>query len=103
MILRSHVEENVSGHLSLEGFLKFLMSEDNNLIPGDKLDLSEDMSQPLAHYFINSSHNTYLTGDLQQTSTVCSLSFAECLCVHVLTSILLYDFMLPFVYIFKID
>ncbi|XP_059176401.1 1-phosphatidylinositol 4,5-bisphosphate phosphodiesterase classes I and II-like isoform X4 [Physella acuta] len=50
------------GHLSQEGFLKFLMSEDNNLIPPDKLDISEDMDQPLAHYFINSSHNTYLTG-----------------------------------------
>ncbi|XP_055878917.1 1-phosphatidylinositol 4,5-bisphosphate phosphodiesterase beta-1-like isoform X4 [Biomphalaria glabrata] len=50
------------GHLSQDGFLKFLMSEDNNLIPPDKLDMSEDMDQPLAHYFINSSHNTYLTG-----------------------------------------
>ncbi|XP_076463725.1 1-phosphatidylinositol 4,5-bisphosphate phosphodiesterase beta-1-like [Babylonia areolata] len=50
------------GHLSLEGFLMFLLSEENNVIPAEKLDLSEDMSQPLAHYFINSSHNTYLTG-----------------------------------------
>ncbi|KAK7474679.1 hypothetical protein BaRGS_00034044, partial [Batillaria attramentaria] len=50
------------GHLSQEAFLKFLMSEDNGLIPHEKLDLSEDMNQPLAHYFINSSHNTYLTG-----------------------------------------
>ncbi|XP_076443085.1 1-phosphatidylinositol 4,5-bisphosphate phosphodiesterase classes I and II-like [Babylonia areolata] len=50
------------GHLSQEGFLKFLLSEDNNVIPHDKLDLNEDMNQPLAHYFINSSHNTYLTG-----------------------------------------
>ncbi|RUS73878.1 hypothetical protein EGW08_018364 [Elysia chlorotica] len=50
------------GHLSQDGFLKFLMSEDNNIIPPDKLDMSEDMDQPLAHYFINSSHNTYLTG-----------------------------------------
>ncbi|XP_050405762.2 1-phosphatidylinositol 4,5-bisphosphate phosphodiesterase beta-1 isoform X2 [Patella vulgata] len=50
------------GHMSQEGFLKFLMSEENNLIPPEKLDLSEDMNQPLAHYFINSSHNTYLTG-----------------------------------------
>ncbi|XP_071081151.1 1-phosphatidylinositol 4,5-bisphosphate phosphodiesterase beta-1-like [Haliotis cracherodii] len=50
------------GHLSQEGFLKFLMSDDNNLVPPEKLDLSEDMDQPLSHYFINSSHNTYLTG-----------------------------------------
>ncbi|XP_060592659.1 1-phosphatidylinositol 4,5-bisphosphate phosphodiesterase beta-1-like isoform X3 [Ruditapes philippinarum] len=50
------------GHFSQEGFLKFLMSEDNNLIPAEYLDLSQDMTQPLSHYFINSSHNTYLTG-----------------------------------------
>jgi phosphatidylinositol phospholipase C beta len=56
-----------AGQLSKEGFLKFLMSEENNLIPADKLDLSEDMTQPLAHYFINSSHNTYLTGNTPHT------------------------------------
>ena len=43
--------------------MRFLMSEDNNAISAEKLDFSEDMKQPLAHYFINSSHNTYLTGD----------------------------------------
>ncbi|XP_052768513.1 1-phosphatidylinositol 4,5-bisphosphate phosphodiesterase beta-1-like isoform X1 [Mya arenaria] len=53
---------SAKGHFSQEGFLKFLMSEDNNLIPAQSLDLSQDMGQPLSHYFINSSHNTYLTG-----------------------------------------
>ncbi|KAH3845535.1 hypothetical protein DPMN_087860 [Dreissena polymorpha] len=51
-----------AGHFSQEGFLKFLMGEDNNLIPAEHLDLNQDMTQPLSHYFINSSHNTYLTG-----------------------------------------
>ena len=50
------------GHLSQEGFLRYLMSSENDLVATEKFDVSEDMDQPLAHYFINSSHNTYLTG-----------------------------------------
>ncbi|XP_012253501.2 1-phosphatidylinositol 4,5-bisphosphate phosphodiesterase classes I and II isoform X2 [Athalia rosae] len=50
------------GQLSFDGFLRYLMSEDNPIMAVSKLDLSDDMDQPLAHYFINSSHNTYLTG-----------------------------------------
>ena len=48
--------------MSAEGFLRFLLSEDNLIVSADKFDLSHDMEQPLCHYFINSSHNTYLTG-----------------------------------------
>jgi phosphatidylinositol phospholipase C beta len=43
-------------------FFRYLMSDDNPIVSLTKLDLSDDMDQPLAHYFINSSHNTYLTG-----------------------------------------
>lgn len=50
------------GFFSLDGFLRYLMSDDNNIIAPSKIDLCDDMDQPLAHYFINSSHNTYLTG-----------------------------------------
>ncbi|XP_077286123.1 phospholipase C at 21C isoform X2 [Arctopsyche grandis] len=50
------------GQLSFDGFLRYLMSEDNPIIANTKLELCDDMEQPLAHYFINSSHNTYLTG-----------------------------------------
>ncbi|XP_017771525.1 PREDICTED: 1-phosphatidylinositol 4,5-bisphosphate phosphodiesterase classes I and II [Nicrophorus vespilloides] len=50
------------GVLSAEGFLKYLMSEDNNIISQNSYDLTDEMDHPMSHYFINSSHNTYLTG-----------------------------------------
>lgn len=51
-----------AGQISVEGFARYLNSEENCIIPPEKLDQSEDMTLPLSHYFINSSHNTYLTG-----------------------------------------
>lgn len=42
--------------------MRYLSGEENGVVSPEKLDLNEDMSQPLSHYFINSSHNTYLTG-----------------------------------------
>lgn len=39
------------------------MSQENAIVAPEKFDLNNDMDQPLSHYFINSSHNTYLTGN----------------------------------------
>lgn len=50
------------GRLSFDGFLRYLLSDDNAIVPPEKFDLNSDMDQALNHYFINSSHNTYLTG-----------------------------------------
>lgn len=50
------------GQFSVDGFLAYLMSDDNPIMASSSFDLSDDMDQPLSHYFINSSHNTYLTG-----------------------------------------
>ncbi|XP_063079502.1 1-phosphatidylinositol 4,5-bisphosphate phosphodiesterase beta-1-like [Engraulis encrasicolus] len=59
------------GQISVEGFSRYLSSEENSIVPPEKLDLSEDMTLPLSHYFINSSHNTYLTaGQLAGNSSV---------------------------------
>ncbi|XP_072480828.1 1-phosphatidylinositol 4,5-bisphosphate phosphodiesterase beta-2 isoform X3 [Notamacropus eugenii] len=49
------------GQLSPEGMVWFLCGPENSIVAQDKLILHQDMSQPLNHYFINSSHNTYLT------------------------------------------
>ncbi|XP_054718756.1 LOW QUALITY PROTEIN: 1-phosphatidylinositol 4,5-bisphosphate phosphodiesterase classes I and II-like [Uloborus diversus] len=50
------------GLLSENGFLRYLMGEDNPIVSLEKLDINLNMEQPLSHYFINSSHNTYLSG-----------------------------------------
>lgn len=58
-------KEYVNRHLlSFDAFLRYLMGDDNPIIAASKLEISnpESMEHPLAHYFINSSHNTYLTG-----------------------------------------
>lgn len=38
------------------------MSDENAPVFLDRLELYQEMDHPLAHYFISSSHNTYLTG-----------------------------------------
>ncbi|KAL0969924.1 hypothetical protein UPYG_G00234600 [Umbra pygmaea] len=57
--------------ISLMGFTRYLGGEENTIVPPERLDIIDDMTQPLAHYFINSSHNTYLTvGQLTGLSSV---------------------------------
>ncbi|KAM9778639.1 1-phosphatidylinositol 4,5-bisphosphate phosphodiesterase beta-4-like [Syngnathus typhle] len=50
------------GLMSSDGFCRYLMSDENAPVFLDRLELYQDMDQPLAHYFISSSHNSYLTG-----------------------------------------
>ncbi|KAL2093958.1 hypothetical protein ACEWY4_011270 [Coilia grayii] len=49
--------------MTFEGFLRFLESKDCCVFDQSHTVVYQDMSQPLCHYFISSSHNTYLTGD----------------------------------------
>ncbi|MEJ1278592.1 hypothetical protein NN561_009514 [Cricetulus griseus] len=49
------------GQLSPEGMVWFLCGPENSVLAHNALLLHHDMTQPLNHYFINSSHNTYLT------------------------------------------
>lgn len=49
--------------MSFDGFLRFLLSADNSVMSEETWDLRpEDMTEPMSHYFIAASHNTYLMG-----------------------------------------
>ncbi|XP_045499518.1 1-phosphatidylinositol 4,5-bisphosphate phosphodiesterase isoform X2 [Colias croceus] len=48
--------------LTKDGLIRYLMSDENAPVFLDRLDFYMEMDQPLSHYYINSSHNTYLSG-----------------------------------------
>ncbi|CAJ1080569.1 -phosphatidylinositol 4%2C5-bisphosphate phosphodiesterase delta-3-A-like [Xyrichtys novacula] len=45
------------------GFTMYMLSKENCVFNPDHTRVYQDMRRPLSHYFINSSHNTYLTKD----------------------------------------
>ncbi|KAL2081528.1 hypothetical protein ACEWY4_023381 [Coilia grayii] len=49
--------------MSVDGFLMYLCSPEGSIFNTEHRGLYQDMSQPLCHYFISSSHNTYLLED----------------------------------------
>ena len=53
---------NISECLSKEGLTEYMLSDENAPVFLDRLDIYQDMDQPMCHYYVNSSHNTYLTG-----------------------------------------
>lgn len=77
--LRDPLREIEEPYFSLDEILTFLFSKENS-IWNSQLDTVcvENMNNPLSHYWISSSHNTYLTGD--QFSSESSLeAYARCL------------------------
>ncbi|KAK7141889.1 hypothetical protein R3I94_011547 [Phoxinus phoxinus] len=52
----------MKGLMSCDGFCRYLMSDENAPVFLDRLEVYQEMDHPLSHYFINSSHNTYLSG-----------------------------------------
>ncbi|TKS86546.1 1-phosphatidylinositol 4,5-bisphosphate phosphodiesterase beta-2 [Collichthys lucidus] len=71
--------------ISPEGLLYFLMGSETSVVMQDRLAISQEMTQPIPHYFIKSSHNTYLTaGQFSGVSSPemyrqCLLSGCRCL------------------------
>ncbi|KAM4630850.1 inactive phospholipase C-like protein 2 [Polymixia lowei] len=65
-LIQSHEpseEGRQQGCLSLDGFTSYLTSPDCHLFDREHSTVCQDMCQPLSHYYINSSHNTYLIED----------------------------------------
>ncbi|XP_032318199.1 1-phosphatidylinositol 4,5-bisphosphate phosphodiesterase gamma-1 isoform X7 [Camelus ferus] len=77
--LRDPLREIEEPYFFLEEFVTFLFSKENS-VWNSQLDAvcPDTMNNPLSHYWISSSHNTYLTGD--QFSSESSLeAYARCL------------------------
>ncbi|KAK2188257.1 hypothetical protein NP493_138g02010 [Ridgeia piscesae] len=51
------------GQLGIDGFTAYLLSDECDAFDKEDDCVCEDMTQPLSHYFIASSHNTYLLED----------------------------------------
>ncbi|KAK7174556.1 hypothetical protein R3I93_001691 [Phoxinus phoxinus] len=49
--------------MTQNGFTMYMLSNENDVFNPDHAHVYQDMSRPLAHYYISSSHNTYLTKD----------------------------------------
>lgn len=47
--------------MTLDGFMMYLLSPEGAALDPAHTSVFQDMHQPLTHYFISSSHNTYLT------------------------------------------
>ncbi|XP_051578768.1 1-phosphatidylinositol 4,5-bisphosphate phosphodiesterase beta-2-like [Myxocyprinus asiaticus] len=66
------------GQISPDGLLFYLMGSETSVVNLDKLAQSHDMTQPLTHYFVKSSHNTYLTAG-QLTGVSSPEMYRQCL------------------------
>ncbi|KJE90620.1 phospholipase C-gamma-1 [Capsaspora owczarzaki ATCC 30864] len=63
----------------LPSFATFMLSKHNNVYNDTHLNnVYQNMTLPLSHYWIASSHNTYLTGDQFSSESTCD-AYARCL------------------------
>lgn len=49
--------------MTQNGFTMYMLSQENDVVNPNHARVYQDMSRPMSHYFISSSHNTYLTKD----------------------------------------
>nr|XP_060638622.1 1-phosphatidylinositol 4,5-bisphosphate phosphodiesterase delta-1 isoform X2 [Anolis sagrei ordinatus] len=65
LIEKYEPNKTVKGQRSMtkDGFQMYLLSADGNIFNQNHTRVYQDMNQPLSHYYISSSHNTYLMED----------------------------------------
>ncbi|XP_063156614.1 1-phosphatidylinositol 4,5-bisphosphate phosphodiesterase delta-3 [Candoia aspera] len=72
--------------MMLDGFTMYLLSSAGDILNQAHTGIYQDMSQPLCHYFISSSHNTYLTdnqiGGASSTEAYVRALMKGCRCVE---------------------
>ncbi|XP_031987842.1 1-phosphatidylinositol 4,5-bisphosphate phosphodiesterase eta-2 isoform X9 [Corvus moneduloides] len=80
-------ENKKEGALGIDGFTNYMRSPSGDIFNPEHYQVNQDMSYPLSHYFITSSHNTYLMGDqLMSQSRVDMYAWvlqSGCRCVEV--------------------
>ncbi|XP_051029768.1 1-phosphatidylinositol 4,5-bisphosphate phosphodiesterase eta-2 [Phodopus roborovskii] len=80
-------ENKSKGVLGIDGFTNYTRSPAGDIFNPEHHGVHQDMTRPLSHYFITSSHNTYLVGDqLVSQSRVDMYAWvlqAGCRCVEV--------------------
>uniref|UniRef100_A0A8C3S324 Phosphoinositide phospholipase C n=1 Tax=Chelydra serpentina TaxID=8475 RepID=A0A8C3S324_CHESE len=80
---RGPVQHN---RMMLDGFMMYLLSAAGDILNREHTNVYQDMSQPLCHYFISTSHNTYLTdnqiGGTSSTEAYIRAFMEGCRCVE---------------------
>ncbi|XP_069484497.1 1-phosphatidylinositol 4,5-bisphosphate phosphodiesterase zeta-1 isoform X2 [Ambystoma mexicanum] len=75
------------GYMSMEGFARMMTSPDMYIFKKRDKKVNQNMNLPLCHYFISSSHNTYLSSDQlvgkSELTAYASALLGGCRCVEI--------------------
>jgi hypothetical protein len=63
LLMHQDRSEGAVAEWDSDDFCGFLLSPCNDILDPGQLEVNQDMSRPLSQYWINSSHNTYLTAN----------------------------------------